>query len=965
MHYPLDNIGRTSTKWKSMKRSSFLIAAIIVWLLSTSILGQNLIVTSREDTGMGTLREAVIKANNQTGPDTIKFEIQDPTDGETGVVSLLSPLPAITDPDLVIIGGVQIFDENLRYAYLPTVWINGSEISVDTAIGFTIRANNVELRHLTIIGFSGGGILFDGVEGGRVFGCYVGFLLDDGDKRTLNNGQGIAINASTNIFIGPSEIPPLANIISGYGQNGITISDSSFFNIILGNYLGINPGTVHYFSDGHGENGISISNGSRHNEVLDNHIGQSQSNGIMISASNQNVIFNNFVGTDEEFSQDYGNQGSGIRLVSGASDNLLVNNHIGYNHSYGILNEGNQTTQNLFSRNSISKNIMGGINNSLGGNLDLQPPVLQMGANREIRGTAAALQIIEFFFDEGMQGRFYIDSMTVGVAGSFSMTIPAPPGDLNLTATTRDSVGNTSVFSEPIKLQEAGAINTVTTTADSGTGSFRWAITSANSNPGPDTIRFNIPKSDSGFDSVKGIWIIRPDTPYAAILDEGLFIDGPSQANFIGQETNQLGPEIVISGQNEGSFASCLNTHAAGTEIYGLTINSFKGSGINIYRPGHATISGCYIGTTYDGLQKAGNNDGIVLGYQSTHSFVGPTTYYPFGNVISGNNRIGIFVVDSSMHNVIVGNNIGVNSNNSDTIGNRAKGLSLERSCHFNEIFDNNIAGNFIGIFLVESQHNVIANNFIGNIGGSFHLLGNEDAGIFLFKNSHQNKIVENILALNGTYGIYNDGFDCVQNLFSRNGFLLNKIGDIRNVNGGNLELPPPDNMMLTGKILTGGGTAHHVIELYSDPGLDGKQYLDSVLIGENGTFRYVFDEDPFFEVFAIMRDTAGNTSEFSAAASVTTSSELNTYRSITLEHTPNPANDEMVIFYGLPEATHVSMSLINLQGDFIKEINNSHQPAGDHTVLLNLSEVPSGTYFYSFQTSNGITAVAKFIVIR
>lgn len=39
----------------------------------------------------------------------------------------------------------------------------------------------------------------------------------------------------------------------------------------------------------------------------------------------------------------------------------------------------------------------------------------------------------------------------------------------------------------------AGACTTVTNTADAGPGSLRAAILCANVNPGPDTIRFNIP----------------------------------------------------------------------------------------------------------------------------------------------------------------------------------------------------------------------------------------------------------------------------------------------------------------------------------------------------------------------------------------------------------------------------------------------------------------------------------------
>jgi hypothetical protein len=49
----------------------------------------------------------------------------------------------------------------------------------------------------------------------------------------------------------------------------------------------------------------------------------------------------------------------------------------------------------------------------------------------------------------------------------------------------------------PVATQSVRAATyTVTNTNDSGAGSLRQAIIDTNNNPGPDTIAFNIPKSD-------------------------------------------------------------------------------------------------------------------------------------------------------------------------------------------------------------------------------------------------------------------------------------------------------------------------------------------------------------------------------------------------------------------------------------------------------------------------------------
>ena len=62
----------------------------------------------------------------------------------------------------------------------------------------------------------------------------------------------------------------------------------------------------------------------------------------------------------------------------------------------------------------------------------------------------------------------------------------------------------------------------VTTPLDSEAGSLRQAIINANTNPGPDTITFNIPDIF--------IKTITPSTPLPALTDNGTTIDGYTQS---------------------------------------------------------------------------------------------------------------------------------------------------------------------------------------------------------------------------------------------------------------------------------------------------------------------------------------------------------------------------------------------------------------------------------------------------
>ncbi len=64
-----------------------------------------------------------------------------------------------------------------------------------------------------------------------------------------------------------------------------------------------------------------------------------------------------------------------------------------------------------------------------------------------------------------------------------------------------------------------GAVFAVTTGADSGSGSLRWAISAANANPGLDTITWVVDCMD------RPVSVVRPRSPLPAITDP-LIIDG-------------------------------------------------------------------------------------------------------------------------------------------------------------------------------------------------------------------------------------------------------------------------------------------------------------------------------------------------------------------------------------------------------------------------------------------------------
>ena len=123
--------------------------------------------------------------------------------------------------------------------------------------------------------------------------------------------------------------------------------------------------------------------------------------------------------------------------------------------------------------------------------------------------------------------------LTYGVVSGTFTTDTYPNG-----VTLYPGYGPTSLFlySTPFAL--------VTNTADSGAGSFRQAITTADGlTNDPTWIVFNIPTSDPGYAS--GIWTIAPDS---ALPDLSAFVvlDGTTQPGFTSS------PVIVLSGAGPG-----------------------------------------------------------------------------------------------------------------------------------------------------------------------------------------------------------------------------------------------------------------------------------------------------------------------------------------------------------------------------------------------------------------------------
>ncbi len=321
---------------------------------------------------------------------------------------------------------------------------------------------------------------------------------------------------------------------------------------------------------------------------------------------------------------------------------------------------------------------------------------------------------------------------------------------------------------------------TVVSTADTGVGTLRDAITRANANPGFDTILFSIgsgPKTITVFTNLP-------------TLNGPTLLDGRSQPGYSGR------PLVELVG-GTASLARGIGLAGGYSVVQGFVINRFN-EGIVSTTTGFNTIKGNYIGTDITGTQKRPNrSDGIWL--ITSDNVIGGSLSED-ANVISGNGASGIVLRASEFYagdrmgarNTIINNKIGTDWTGALALGNSGDGVLLNGSgsiggASANTIGGttsnsrNTISGNALsGINLngPDTNDNMILGNNIGTDYAGVQALGNTFYGIYLWSSAHNNTIggnalgAPNIISANGQHGITLNGGNV-----SNNRILGNIIG--------------------------------------------------------------------------------------------------------------------------------------------------------------------------------------------
>ncbi len=398
--------------------------------------------------------------------------------------------------------------------------------------------------------------------------------------------------------------------------------------------------------------------------------------------------------------------------------------------------------------------------------------------------------------------------------------------------------------------------------------SLREAINAANIHAGPDTVTFNIPKTDSGYNAASGVWKIQITTVLPSLAD-GTSIDGSTQTANQGN-TNRRGPESELDGGTLGQQGSTRFRPGANSVIRGLAIHHFAYA-IWIDETGD-TIAGNFIGTDATGQVGQGNmNDGILIINGAQNNLIE-------GNVLSANNSGIRLSGTGTSNNTIRQNLIGTDATGMSAIPNRYYGVEIHAGAGGNIIEQNLVSGNnLIGIHLLDAgtEGNLIRNNGIGVDAAGTGALPNGSFGVALFNGPRGNIIgPNNRVAYNGQDGVLVDGSNSftstINNTITANRITGNGGKGIRNFRGGNTELTPPTITHVAAGTISGTACPNCRIEVFSDGVDEGATYEG--VTGANATGNWTFTKPggltgPY--VTATATDGNGNTSEFSAHVSV------------------------------------------------------------------------------------------------
>jgi uncharacterized repeat protein (TIGR01451 family) len=393
---------------------------------------------------------------------------------------------------------------------------------------------------------------------------------------------------------------------------------------------------------------------------------------------------------------------------------------------------------------------------------------------------------------------------------SASLDVEGEPVDvlpmrLNADALSDLVVVRSNQAAPAVLLTAPSAVFTVTNANDSGAGSLRDAISSANSNPGADAINFNI--TGGGIKTIKPLSAL-------PLISGTVTIDGTTQSPGSGT------PQIELDGGMALPGTKGLSVGAASCVIRGLVINSFDGNGVEVSGGSNVHVEGNFIGTNAGGTAGKANSESGVAIIGGDGNLIGGATASA-RNVVSGNSSHGVLILGPASGNRVQGNYIGTDKTGAVAIGNGSNGVSLVsgNASVTNSVIGGPAAGNVIsgntgfGVqFFGVGMGNLIQGNLVGTDATGFLDVGNNGGGVAI-SDAAGNTVggtvagEGNVISGNGINGVRINAATASNNRVQGNfiGTALNGSSPLPNDSDGVYVLNSASNTLI-GAVSGGGG---------------------------------------------------------------------------------------------------------------------------------------------------------------
>lgn len=218
------------------------------------------------------------------------------------------------------------------------------------------------------------------------------------------------------------------------------------------------------------------------------------------------------------------------------------------------------------------------------------------------------------------------------------------------------------------------------------------------------------------------------------------------------------------------------------------------------------------------------------------------------------------------------------------------------------------------------------------------------------------------------------------------NGYSWSELPDIRLTFGDDDEVIDPEAPMLTTpqdgaenlepeQIVLGWVQPEEAdslqLQISNDPGFDSESTFSAYVSSDSDSYKFtdLLEQNTYhWRLRAYKQGVAGDWSDAwsfttTLITSITDSGELP--NSVKLrQNYPNPFNPDTQIRYGIPESSHVQITVYNTLGQRVTTLVNETQTAGWHNVRFDASGLSSGMYLYQI-SADGVNQTRTMMLVK